>query len=334
MSTRLSVGIIGAGVAGLACARRLHDSGISVTLLEKSRGVGGRIASRRLDSGVAFDHGAQYFTVYDQEFDKQVQQWCASGAAAQWNGRIVSLQEGVITELAEPRTRYVGAPTMNTIAKQLAADLVVRTAVTVESIHRVENQWQVNDATNASQGAYDFVVSTAPPIQSQKLLRGLSKCMEQEITKVVMAPCWAVMLQPNAPLEAAFDGAFVQASPLGWIARNSSKPSRQAKESWVLHASAEWSQEHLEESPEGVAPKLIEAFWSATNLPPQSLEWTMAHRWRFALPQNPLPARFLLDAEQHLGACGDWCGGPRVEGAYLSGRAMAEAILEARASEV
>lgn len=327
MSDHPTVGIIGAGISGLACAQLLARFQVKVTIFEKSRGVGGRMATRRFDTGITFDHGAQYFTTRDPEFASQVEQWRTTGVAAEWKGKIVSLENGVSTELNEPRARYVGTPSMNAIAKALATKLEVQTSATVQSILRNEGQWMVMDSTGSIHGPFDYVISSAPPIQTQTLMGELSPSLAQPLSSVVMAPCWAVMIQPLAPLGAAFDAAFVHGSPLSWIARNSSKAGRDNKEGWVLHASAEWSRQNLEEPAERIATSLVDAFWHTTRLSPQPLEIAIAHRWRYALPQEPLTNRFLLDHETKLGACGDWCGGPRVEGAYLSGRAVAQALL-------
>ena len=298
-------------------------------MLEKSRGVGGRVATRRVEGGAAFDHGAQYFTVRDAVFGVQVKQWCAAGLANLWKGRIVSLNKGVVTDLREPQDRYVGVPAMNAIAKTLSAGLNVHTDVTAQSVRRRDGKWQLR-----MWGARCMVPTTwsFPPHRRSRritLLSHLSATIGHSANTVTMAPCWAVMLQTAVPLQLSFDAAFVHDSPLSWIAKNSSKPERGATDCWVLHASATWSRDHLEESADTIAKTLIEQFWQATQQAPQPPEFMAAHRWRYALPQESLPQRYLLDWDAKLGACGDWCGGPRVEGAFLSGIAMAQAVLEA-----
>ncbi len=322
-----AVGVIGAGIAGLACAERLLRAGISVTVFEKSRGIGGRVATRRTDTGTTFDHGAQYFTVREAEFREQVQAWVAAGVAAAWQGRVVSLERGAVTELDDQPPRYVGVPTMNAIAKSLAAGVDVRTNVTVRALWDVHGRWQLEDSADARHGLYDVIVSTAPPPQSLALIGGLSRTLGQTLARVAMRPCWAVLLEMQESLPAAFDGAFVADSPLSWIARNSSKPGRLPAECWVLHASPEWSQAHLEEPAEGVAAMLAREFWRVTGMPSQVAKQLTAHRWRYALPQEPLAERYLFDRERNLAACGDWCGGSRVEGAFMSGWSLAEACL-------
>lgn len=329
-----TVGIIGAGIAGLACARDLRSSGIQVTTLEKSRGVGGRVATRRIESGFAFDHGAQHFTVRDPAFGSQVKRWCEEGAAGLWRGRIVVLKLGVVTDLQEPRERYVGVPGMNAIAKSLAAGLDLRTDVTAERIRRSDGGWLVEDTRGDRHGPFDLLISSAPPLQTAKLFEDRSAAIEKALSNVTMDPCWAVLLQLCERLETPFDAAFVHDSPLSWIARNSSKPGRHASDCWTLHASPSWSCDRLEDAAESIAVDLVAEFWRAIARSTQPHEFVTAHRWRYALPKVPLTQRYLLDVDSNLGACGDWCGGPRVEGAFLSGAALAEAAIEMNESTV
>jgi renalase len=322
-----SAGVIGAGISGLACAQTLRDAGVRVTVLEKSRGVGGRCATRRMEDATGVDHGAQYFTARDAGFAAVVDQWRAAGVAALWSGRIVSLTRGAVAELSESHNRFVGVPAMSAIAKRLAEGLDVRINATVQAIRRTGEVWHVEDAAGAWHGPFDALVLTAPPSQTLALVGNHSPAMTESLAKVAMAPCWAVILQVKEPLQVAFDAAFVHESPLNWVARNASKPERQPGNYWTLHATADWSRGHLEESADEVARALVEAFWQATWQPAQLPEFVVAHRWRYALPIDPLPQRFLLDPPIRLAACGDWCGGPRVEGAYLSGAAAADALL-------
>ena len=143
-----------------------------------------------------------------------------------------------------------------------------------------------------------------------------------------MHSCWAVMVSFDESLELAFDGAFVQESPLSWISRNDSKPGRGGDyESWVLHASPDWSDQCIDVEPDTVLSNLIEAFWRATGSKPRAPSYAVSHRWRYAIPPQPLESRCLFDSRLKIGACGDWCSGPRVEGAFLSGMAMAGRVL-------
>ena len=128
-------------------------------------------------------------------------------------------------------------------------------------------------------------------------------------------------------MKAPFDGAFVSSSPIGWIARNRSKPQRGLAETWVLHAAGGWSASHLNDDAAAVAAFLLNAFADLVRAPLPRPIHLSAHRWRHACADPPLNVGALVDADRRLVVCGDWCAGSRVEAAFTSGHAAAEAVL-------
>lgn len=286
------------------------------------------MATRRTESGLPFDHGAQYFTVRDPRFQNFLDSALNEGVVQPWNGRIVSLRDGTVEYKKTSTNRFVPGPGMNAVCKQLARDLDVRTNTRVAPPSRQDEKWFVLDDEQQELGHFDIVIVSAPAPQATDLLQDAPD-LALRAASVRVDACWAVLAEFPARLPIDFDGAFVQNSPLSWIARNSSKPGRDARlETWVLHASAAWTQEHLEEDVEVIQPKLLSAFAEATGLGSVTPKYSVAHRWRFALPANPLPEKCLFDCQRGIGACGDWCAGPRVEGAMLSGVAVAEKVLD------
>jgi predicted NAD/FAD-dependent oxidoreductase len=113
--------------------------------------------------------------------------------------------------------------------------------------------------------------------------------------------------------------------PLGWTARNSSKPRRDGPETWVLHARPEWSRTYLERSPDAVARVLTMAFREQTGAPEPF--FADAHRWRYARVRDPLGTAFQYDQALGLATCGDWHLGARVEAAWTSGHLLANKLL-------
>lgn len=318
------IAMVGAGISGLICARMLADQGCEITLFEKSRGVGGRMATRRGEEGLTFDHGAQYFTARDPQFLSAIESWQRLGLVEKWNGLIVSLTRSITQPLETETDRYVGVPGMTSVARHLSKGMAIAGETRVGSIRRSEAQWEVVSDREVSLGHFDWVLSCAPPLQTGEMFRGHTS-MVYRIDTVQMQPCWAVMLELSQPSNIPFDGAFVHDSPLSWIARNSSKPQRRPlPETWILHASPTWSQEHLEQPAEEVKETLLAAFHDATGF--VTTGKATLHRWRYSRPATALTEGFLLDPEMKLGACGDWCGGSRVEGAYLSGVSLAEQV--------
>lgn len=322
------VAIVGAGIAGLECARSLKNRGFDVTIFEKSRGVGGRMATRRSDVGVRFDHGAQYFTARDACFQKAVATWVEAGIVSPWDGRICTLTHGTAEPKERTTQRFVGLPGMNGVCRHLAVDAHILLRVRVHAVDRVDNRWRLLDEDATELGLFDYFLTTAPAPQSADLLSPAPH-LQQIASSVLMQGCWAAMLAFENPLDVEFDGAFVVDSPLSWIARNSSKPERElAPESWVLHASPEWTTAHLEQTAEEVLPQLLHAFWEATGHTTVEPTFSTVHRWRYAIPPEPLTQPYLFDPTSRIGAAGDWCNGPRVEGAFLSGNALAAAVAD------
>ena len=128
------------------------------------------------------------------------------------------------------------------------------------------------------------------------------------------------MLRYAAPVAMPWDGAFINTGPLRWVARDSSKPGRTGPETWLLHASAEWSEAHIEDSADSVTTALLAAFAALGGPAPQAVT---AHRWRYADTEPALTLGYWWDDEIRLGLCGDWLSGGKVEGAWLSGMALA-----------
>ena len=323
------VAIIGAGLSGLSCAGTLSDHDLSVTVFEKSRGTGGRMATRRSSKTFEFDHGAQYFTVRDERFRHYVESWISAGLVRRWHGRIVVLRGGIVEQEKSTVDRYVAVPSMNALCRHLALELNVKFSTRVVPLMAAQHAWQLRNVDGDDLGLFDAVVVSAPPSQSAELLQAAPQ-LAARAAGVAMSGCWATMVAFDEPLELPFHGAFVHDAALSWIASNSSKPGRaRSPECWVLHASPTWTREFLEESPLSVAAQLLNEFWEVTGVTPRTPSHCEAHRWRFALPPEPLVDDCLIDPQRKLGACGDWCGGPRVEGAFLSGLALAGRLLDA-----
>jgi predicted NAD/FAD-dependent oxidoreductase len=307
--------------------------GHRVRVFDKGRRPGGRASTRSTEIGgveVSFDHGAQYFTVRSPELGARVSDWERDGVVKRWDGRIAVLGAGSVVESYSTQERYVGVPGMSAICQHLAHQQDVRCGVNVGRVEQALRGIEVVDHNGHSLGEFDFALVTAPPQQTEALLCEASPQIAALAASVEMKPCWAVMAAFEPRLEVPFDGAFVNEGPLSWVARTSAKPARtEVPDRWVLHASAAWSKDHLEESADAVATWLMDAGFDALGIPNTKPVWVRAHRWRYALAANPLEDGCLFDAVAGVAACGDWAFGNRIEGAFLSGLAAARHIDEA-----
>lgn len=317
------VAIVGAGLSGLACARELAAAGHAVRLFDKSRGVGGRLATRRTDAG-AFDHGAQYFTARDPEFRKTVEQWLAQKLIEAYSGRIATISGGKQTPFAASEPRYVGVPTMNALARALAADLDIVSECTVTQVAHEGGGWRIGAGDAEQPEVFDAVAVTVPAVQAAPLLAA-APALAKEAGGAHYAPCWALLADIEDFGDPGFDAAFVVESALAWVMRDASKPGRDAGNRWVLHGSAIWSTKNLEWEAEDVSGPLLAAFGAMLGRD-VAAKWAVAHRWRYALSIG-LNASFLWDGDMRIGAAGDWCGDGRVEGAWLSGVRLARAMV-------
>jgi len=332
----MHLAIIGAGLAGLTCARQLQTQGHSVVVYEKSRAVSGRMSTRQNELG-GFDHGAQYFTVTSPAFRKAVAQWSKLGWVASWEPRLAVIDDGKVgvpSAAARRKQRWVAQPGMRSLGVNLSADIDVRTGQLVRSLERSGNQWLLSVQAetvpiDATAGPFDAVVIAVPADQAQSLLAP-APAFARQATGARLAPCWTLMLGFSDSLGLAYDAAWINQSRLGWIAQDATKPQRRPGEHWIAQATVAWSVEHLEDEPERAREKMLKAFHEATGTHVQPV-FAAVHRWRYSQALEPVQADCLWDEKLCVGACGDWfaAGLPglgRIENAYLSGLALAAAI--------
>lgn len=338
------IAIIGAGIAGLACARALAAAGAAPRLFDKGRAPGGRVATRRATdpvSGAAlqFDHGAQYATARDPRFAALLRQagavpWPAAGDPAE-----------------DAAQRLVGVPGMSALPRALAAGLGLALSRHVTAIAGRPGAWMVRHldaglvrpgrplpegaAAEEEEGPFDAVLVTLPAPQALPLVAPhLAPEEAGRLEAVRIAPCWTVLagFAPGVRLALPDTIRPGDGGILGWAARDSARPGRapDAAEAWVIQAGPAWSRAQLEARPEAVIPALLAAL--AARLPAGASPLTApsfaaAHRWRFALVEAPLGAPCLWDPARRIGLAGDWCLRGRVESAWESGTALAAALL-------
>ena len=335
--------VVGAGMAGIACARTLVQAGHDVTVFEKTQRPGGRMATLETPFG-SFDAGAQYFTVRDDRFHQAldiapdlVRPWSASAV------RILDAAGRVAAASAPPsEPHWVASPGMEHLvvnwAEPLAAAGRLQLGTKVTRIERDPMngaQWQVKTSQDNGAGqvhaGFDALVLAQPAEHAAALLRssGVDAGLSGAIADVRTAPCWTLMLAfPQAvrpgltTLGPQWNAARSTHHRVAWLARESSKPRRSGVERWTVQASPEWSREHLKDDAERVQGKLLKAFAEITGIRAQP---GYAHTvcWEQAQTIEPLGCSHVWSAEEGLGLCGDWCLGHRVEDAFISGLELA-----------
>lgn len=325
------IAIIGAGIAGLSCAVRLLAAGHAVEVIEKSRGAGGRAATRRGEDWQC-DHGAQYFTARSEVFQTAVEEWRRAGVVAEWQPRLIAVgTDGPVHKgLDEPR--LVGTPRMSALSRHLAAGLPVRYGTRVTALGREGDDWILDtEEHGVLDQAYSGVILTLPSQQAFALLVEASPGLADLAAQNPMRGCWALIARYVEDPELAFDAAFVNCGALSWVARDSSKPGRPDGHVWVLHApAAEDIGGESEEELAEVAEAMIEEFSQLGAPRPDDF---VLHRWRFADCPESSKLGSVWDPEDCIGIAGDWLMGGRIEGAWLSGRQLADAVIAAALDE-
>ena len=354
------VAVVGAGVAGLVCARALAARGHDVTVFDKGYISGGRLSTRTVGQA-SFDLGAQYFTARDPRFEAQVRAWCNEGVCVPWQGRVVAVS-GYEPEAARdttPQARYVGTPTMAVLAHALGRGLCIQNSVCVEVVTRdlggrlalrgrrptkSSGQARLGPAGLHGRdpsafeplGSFDAVVLAMPPSQAAWLAEPLCPGIATELRSIKMDPCFALGFCSQdvggALASLPFDGVFVGRpeepghSALSWVAREPSKEGRSPAQAWVLHATPEWTSANVLRPESEVAEELLAEFSRLFDLPVIAPETVTLMRWMLARAPEPLHVGVLNDAANAIYAGGDWAHGGRVEGAFLSGVALAESV--------
>ncbi len=315
------IAIIGAGISGIILARELQNIA-DVKVFEKSRGVGGRMSTRYAEQ-FAFDHGAQCFTARSKAFQRFLQPFIASNDVAPWLGKAVNIDnDGTISPRFWFETHLVAAPNMNSLCKKLAIGLDIASGVEVAPLQEKQNdKWNLHDKDGADLGVYDFVISTAPPIQTRNLFG-----TKFNVAEVAMQPCYALMLGFNKKWDRDWIFAKVRNNPIKLIAVNSSKPARNNEAtSLVIHTRDAWTKENLEHDQKEVEEILCQNFSQLTKIDYQEASYKSLHRWRYALVDETKNETF-FDAQNKLAATSDWSTNSRVEDVWIAAMNLAKLV--------
>ena len=308
----LDVLVIGAGMTGISCARQLHATGLDVVVLDKGRGFGGRMATRRADINgqtIRFDHGAQYVTARDAGFQQALNE--ISDCAVLW------------ADAGKPGA-YAGVPGMSSIPKALAEGLTIHQSERVEKLELQGNCWLAT--TESESWKAKRVVMTVPFPQVAPII-GEDHPLSVKLTGLEFAPCMTLMgaFKPQVELDKAT--RLNAASDLSWIAYNSGKPGREdAIDAWLAQASVEWSAARVNQDKAKSEQEMQVLLCEALSLDPADMLHSAFHSWLYARIVNPLGVPYLVDETQSLYLGGDWCLGARVESAWQSGTAIAQAL--------
>jgi len=325
--------VIGAGAAGLSAARQMRPWA-EVVVVDKGRGVGGRLATRRIGEAT-LDHGAQFLTTHEEPFRSFVEDLAEAGIVQPWFAGSVG-PGGVAAADSDGHVRWRAAGGMTAIAKHLATSLDVRCGHRVDSLGATGRGWLVvveSAELGVEQIAADAVVLTAPVPQSLALLGAggveLSDEDASALESIHYDPCLAVLAPLHAPWCLPPPGAVRGDGPvLAWMADNQLKGVSD-RPAITLHATASTSRSMWSEPDQVVAATLLAAASEMMGGEPPDVDIraVQVQRWRYSIPTSLHPHSCIEASEvPPLVFAGDAFGGPRVEGAVTSGWAAADAL--------
>lgn len=316
--------MVGAGLSGLVAAQRLRAEGIQTLVVDKGRSVGGRLATRRIGDAT-LDHGAQFFTVRSPEFQQQVDTWLSEAVIDVWC-------EGFEVHDGYPRYRASGG--MNQLARSLTEGLDIVTRAPVQSVSPGSDTW----AVSYEEGARDLdeavaVLLTAPVPQSLALLRsggvvhseaasGLDDIKYHRVIALLATTTGQPQLGPIGAKQQPDDPSF------SFVADNKAK-GISTETALTFHTAHARSAELWDLGDDEIRRQLLPHAATTVGLDPSDFTQVQVKKWRYSGPVTPWPDRSVVVAEQPgpILMAGDAFGGPKVEGAFLSGRHAAETLI-------
>lgn len=313
----MKIAIIGAGLSGLILANDLNKNH-DVTVFEKSRGVSGRMTTRRSDD-YRFDHGAQFFTARCDDFKAFLKPYIDQNIVSPWDPEITTIENGeIINKRKWSDPHFVSAPAMNTLCKELAQNIDIQLNTRITALNYNDNHWTLQAEEKQIQTQYDTVLITAPSHQAFELLPDYI-AFKNDINNVKMMGCFATMAGLAEPIKTPWHVASFKNSLLSLAVANSHKPGRnQNAQSILIHTHNNWAEQHIEQEANDVQKIILKEFYNQTGVTLDHAEYLTTHKWRYANTEIPAKQKSYWDKNNKIGVCGDWCITGHIESAYQS----------------
>lgn len=316
------IAVIGAGMAGITIARKL-DQNNEVIIFDKARGIGGRMATRRIGD-YHFDHGAQYFTAKNSDFKELCKDALQNNVIAKWPAKIAYINYNSELDSTE---LYVAKPQMNSLCKYLAQDLQLKLEHKITKISYDGKKWTLIFTDNNKEQDFDLLIIAIPPAQLAELVTREFKYYT-DLQKYKMTPCYSLMLGLKSKILYEFDAAKIKDQLIAWFAFNNHKPGRTGQTALLINTTNEWAAKNLELADDAVINNIVKNLNKFIKITDENIEVTNLQRWRYANIIPVLGQKSFFDAKLNLAICGDWLISARVESAFLSATDLYKKIIE------
>lgn len=319
------VAIIGAGLTGLSAARRLVEAGIEAELFDKSRGVSGRVATRRLEFrelALRFDHGSPFLT--SAQF--QAIQTLTNSLTMPPDPAPLDIRAH--SELDDEAVISISIG-INQVGKWLARGLKIHLSQQVTEILPSDGnrRWKIVAEDAVFIDDFDWVVTATPPRQAAEILRMRDSAVVTALNAIEPEGCWSLMLvtEPALPLNLVSDPGNEIIERV--INENGKGRSSKHLGLYTVHAKRPWSQRHMESSKADVQNAMIAAL-QAIGFGSKNILHAQLHRWLYAGVVQPLDQPYLADMQRGLICAGDWCLGNDIDSALASADATAAKVIQ------
>ena len=309
--------IIGAGLSGLLVANELKDY-FDITIFEKSRSVGGRLATRYAGP-YEFDHGAQFFCANNKDFISFANNLLVKGVIEKWHAKFAEFDGDKINTTRYwngSYPHYVGIPKMNSIAKYLAQDLNIKLNTKIVKVNKQNNKWQLFSSEDGYYDNFDWLIIAIPLAQAEEFISLYSNDIK-EIKDIKMSSCYALMLGFTKQLDLTFDIALVKNTDISLISVNSTKPKRNSDFSMIVLSTNKWADANIDQDNSFVMNHLLKEASYVLKKSVRDAEHIDLHKWRYA-NSSQVNISPLVYQNIQLAFCGDWAVRGTLQGAFLS----------------
>jgi len=323
-----NIAIIGAGITGITLANLLQEK-YNLTVFEKSRGVGGRMATRRAEP-YQFNHGAQYFKIGNKEFKDFMQPLMVNKIIKPLKAnQIEILNKKVIKRTKIYNKKYFTAESkMNSVVKYLINNnLSIKLLCNIEKTLKENDKWFIIDSDKVSYGPYDWLLITIPPNQATKILYNSFKFLDI-IKKIKMRSCYSLMLGFDEIKEFDFDTALFLDEDVKWLSISKKILEKKEYYNLLINSSFNFAEQNINGSKDKISNYLIKQVSDILQCELNNYKHRALHFWKYAMSEKNNNLGSLFDEDLKVIVCGDWCMNGKVEGAFLSAKNAANKLLK------
>ena len=326
--TKKSVAIIGAGLSGITLANLIKKK-FDVEIFEKSRGVGGRMSTRK-ELPFIFDHGAQFFKIKTIEFLNFCSELFDQRIIRPWNFNLAYFEGNNLKKIRIIKKKhkyFVGVPDMNSIVKYLSKNCDVALNTKIEKVIKRGKKWYLYDQSKRLYGGYDWLILTLPGEQNLELIpKSLS--FYSLVESIKMKAVFSVMIGMNESFNLKYDAALIENIDIAWLAINNSKPHRHCKHSLLVNSSFEYAAKNINSPKEKILKHLLCVTSRLIKYRLSNPSIVKIHKWRYVEAEKSPVENYYLNQDSQIAVCGDWFINSRVEGAFTSANHLSKKILE------